>query len=903
MAAQDIRYGMNIDMLGAQIKNHRLFQSSSDPGILSAGSIWYDTVNNLAKVYDGTNVRSLYADDDDFHSLVPHSPVADADEFLIADSNNAYAYKRITKSILFAGLSTITDSYYRIIAEAGTANLDASGSDFIQISGDGGILQTYGFSVGGAGSLSVIFVNQSANRVLAGPVSGGAAYPTFRALVNNDMPSGYDAVHWDSAYTHSTAVTGNPHSVTAAQVNAEAVLGNPASDGYLLSSTALGVRSWVTPHVLGGQALNALITSPAAGQDGYSVTWDDTAGEYTLTNITGGAGGITASGTPVATQLGVWAGATSMLGDPNLTWITANEKLLLGTSGNDSIFLSSDSTLASIYSIREDNSDIQVGEVYSNTASYYSGRTIYRYGGAITAPTAAPTSAIIQTDQYYLYDATSTVDAGSVIVSVDGAVATANFKSQIAFNVRSGAATSTPLTIHPDKILMPEIAGTGTGTSMLYYNRTTGEVSYADSPSGTAYWSRAGTDLSPATAGDNILLDVSTGWLKWGDGDTFIYEPSDDTLNVTVGGNIVATFQPTVLRTYQNLQPSSSLTFNIGTSGSLYNDAYINRIYIGTTGAYINVDGSNNMTFVDGVSGTNTLADLLGAGSGVTVGSGDNIKNIAVFSNTAEVSGYGTFAWENSTNRLLLGAAAGNDYAIRYSGSVNYIAGYDHSEAVIKQMIGTNFSTTADADVIFYFNPTSHSFVLGTHAKTRTPKLWVYESAALNAAAYIENVGTGGGDVLTLRMASSSGSYSILEAIAGSTTHFNILGNGSIIAPNIEDNYYVEVIRVQHSEDGTPQTIVSLTAGDVAWWDIQIYVVTAFDSTTPQLRIGNSAHTDVYYKAASDVGLGSTGWKTTTLSNDPDRISGSEDITCQYDDDSADGTVGDAYIYFFYSRH
>jgi hypothetical protein len=50
------------------------------------------------------------------------------------------------------------------------------------------------FSVSGSpvtttGSLTAALVNQDANVVLAGPVSGGAAVPSFRALVAGDIPS------------------------------------------------------------------------------------------------------------------------------------------------------------------------------------------------------------------------------------------------------------------------------------------------------------------------------------------------------------------------------------------------------------------------------------------------------------------------------------------------------------------------------------------------------------------------------------------------------------------------------------------------------------------------------------------------------------------------------------------
>jgi len=58
-------------------------------------------------------------------------------------------------------------------------------------------------------------------------------------------------------------------------------------------SGAYGNRSvpdyeYVTTQ-LGAQALSALITTPGAGQDGFSVTWDNGSSEYTLTDITAGA--------------------------------------------------------------------------------------------------------------------------------------------------------------------------------------------------------------------------------------------------------------------------------------------------------------------------------------------------------------------------------------------------------------------------------------------------------------------------------------------------------------------------------------------------------------------------------------------------------------------------------------
>ncbi len=64
--------------------------------------------------------------------------------------------------------------------------------------------------------------------------------------------------------TH-TGNTGNPHSTTAAQVGAEPALGNPAADGYVLSSTAAGVRSWIARFLNPMTAFGGLIRGGAGG--------------------------------------------------------------------------------------------------------------------------------------------------------------------------------------------------------------------------------------------------------------------------------------------------------------------------------------------------------------------------------------------------------------------------------------------------------------------------------------------------------------------------------------------------------------------------------------------------------------------------------------------------------------
>jgi len=495
MALQDKRYGTNLDLQGYQLKNHRLEVLSSDPVGSNAGDIWFNTTDGLAKIHDGANDLALYALDDDFYSLSTISSPADADFIMVAEASDSFNYKKITRANFLSGLGSVASAYYRIIAESGTANLDASGSDDIAISGDGSILQTVGSTVGNQ-ELTIDWYNQTARLFLAGPTGGGSAQPTFRAILDADMPVSYNVTNWNSAYSHVGVVSGNPHAVSLSDVGGEAALGNPSTDDYILSSTIAGARSWINPLVLGGNDLSTLVITPGAGEDAYSVTWDNGNNRYTLTNIAGGGGTVTISGSPSADEIAIWASASSVLGDPNFVWNGTN--FFVGLAADEHVALS-DHDLALVTDTTHNNTFERV--VYSANAAIRAYNYHARYGGSIASPAAAPSNSIIREDYHAVYDGTGLIDGGSIIVSVDGAIATGSFDTEIAMSVRSAAVVVTPLTIHPDYILLPNIDGTGTGTSMLYYNRATGEVSYADGPAaGTSYTFANGLDESGGTA-------------------------------------------------------------------------------------------------------------------------------------------------------------------------------------------------------------------------------------------------------------------------------------------------------------------------------------------------------------------------------------------------------------------
>lgn len=111
------------------------------------------------------------------------------------------------------------------------------------------------FSVAGSpvtssGILALTKANQNANSVYAGPVSGGAAAPTFRPLVTADLPAGVGSVS-------SVAQT-----ITAGALFSASISGSP-----ITTSGTLGITlNFAT------QSPNTFIAGPASGSSPGAVT-------------------------------------------------------------------------------------------------------------------------------------------------------------------------------------------------------------------------------------------------------------------------------------------------------------------------------------------------------------------------------------------------------------------------------------------------------------------------------------------------------------------------------------------------------------------------------------------------------------------------------------------------------
>lgn len=136
-------------------------------------------------------------------------------------------------------------------------------------------------------------------------------------------------------------------------------------------------------------------------------------------------------------------------------------------------------------------------------------------------------------------------------------------------------------------------------------------------------WTDNGTSLSPLTSGHDILLRNSTERLLFGDGDSYFYEISDDSLGMYIVNNPVMVWSTTGTASYGNLIPqTTNKSRDLGSTTRFWRYTYTDRLYVDNTSTYVDIDGSNNMTFTDAVTGTVTLASLVGGGSSYTFDSG-----------------------------------------------------------------------------------------------------------------------------------------------------------------------------------------------------------------------------------------------------------------------------------------
>lgn len=188
------------------------------------------------------------------------------------------------------------------------------------------------------------------------------------------------------------------------------------------------------------------------------------------------------------------AGVLTNDGSGGLSWGASNAPPYADTT----VMLESDTAGGHIY------------KGYSNTSGAFFGMDFYRYGGTIATPADMPASGTMMWLRAYGQRNSSLQESGGIRMLGDGA--SGNFPtSMIRFTVMDSAGTKfNPLTLRASGNM--EIADNTGAAGGLRFNGTnlqwSDDLSSWSNFSSGSNWTRAGTTLSPAVAGDDIAVDA-----------------------------------------------------------------------------------------------------------------------------------------------------------------------------------------------------------------------------------------------------------------------------------------------------------------------------------------------------------------------------------------------------------
>lgn len=429
------------------------------------------------------------------------------------------------------------------------------------------IFTVTGSPVTGTGTLIGTFNNEPANTVFAGPASGPAATPTFRALVTADLPAGTGTV---------TAVS---------------------ATSPLFSS--------------GGPTPNLTIQVATTSQNGYlsSTDWNtfnnkQPAGSY-ITALTGDA---TATGPgSVALTLATVNASPNNYGQANQVGaFTVNAKGLVTSASNLPIVIA-ESAVTNLVS------DLAGKQPVGNYITALTGDVTATGPGSVAASLVATTNATITTLSALSLPFTQTT--GTVAINRGG---TGQVTATPAFNALAPTTTKGDLIVNngtnnvreavgTDGFLLTADSGASTGVSwqppaatLPYYISTTLTTNVTTTPSAPGEYrtyiknaaSTAGTDNAPATGPSttNGMLIYAVNFASAGtSGQTNRWE-----IFVGVGKRLQVEFYQTTTRV-----------------GALDVDA----TYVGTAatliGTYISYDAANGIYYVDTIQQTGATTTRL----------------------------------------------------------------------------------------------------------------------------------------------------------------------------------------------------------------------------------------------------------------------------------------------------
>lgn len=250
------------------------------------------------------------------------------------------------------------------------------------------IFTVSGSPVTSSGTLTATLATQSANRVFSGPTTGAAAAPTFRALVNDDIPSALTGKTYNGltvTTTTGTLTLANGSTLATSGAFSTTLTATGATNVTLPTTgtiaTLAGAES-LTNKKLGSLTSNGIVTT--SGGDGtLSVTVTTGSGSVVLatsptltTPVLGAATATSLNGLTVTTTTGTFTLTSGK------TLSVSNTLTLAGTDGTTMTFPTTTATIA-----RTDAGQTFTGnQVFSGTVSAAdAGANSERFGASAAA--------------------------------------------------------------------------------------------------------------------------------------------------------------------------------------------------------------------------------------------------------------------------------------------------------------------------------------------------------------------------------------------------------------------------------------------------------------------------------------------------------------------------------------
>jgi hypothetical protein len=644
-----------------------------------------------------------------------------------------------------------------------------------------------------SGTLDLTLIPESANTVFAGPASGSAAQPTFRALVSNDIPnlSATYVTQSEVGVANGVASLGSGGKVPTSQLPANVFLyeglWNPSTNSPSLvdGSGIAGYTYWVSAAFPGSvSGLNNAsmynfnigdlviyngtqweLTTPAAGVQSVN----GTTGAVTVNAINQLTGDITAGpASGSQSKLATLATVNSSPSTYSNATITVNAKGLVTSASSGTAPVTSVSASSPLNSSGGTTPNLTLSASGVSASSYtYSSITVDTYGRVTAASSGTPPTTYTFADSLVNTSGTVTLRGDSASPSSNSYYGTGPSNTTLGYySVPSGV--STPGSTTSGNIVT---WNSSTGAAIkdsglnLYYNSGNGSINITPSFS---------TNNDNATViGGSINMNGASPGVAVG---TSIYNESNN--NILLGANIGSSTYP--------INSASTIIIGGNTGGS--SSWTGGGVFVGYECGGTGNTGGNNIAigYYAGNNGTagmgvNAIAigNQAGAIAGGTTALGANsvmIGSSTGSSNNPRTSGVGS---------VFIGSLAGYNYGNNYNILIGYNADVDGSSTRQTNNLviggGTSSTTGQIYDVwigsgMTVANAGLHSI---TYHATSTASGVSNASAASSSMIFAGAQGTGtgtGGDII-FQIAPSAASASTLNSLSET---FRVKANQSV---------------------------------------------------------------------------------------------------------------------------